>query len=433
MWMFGRIPKLKVWNKSDVLAVFDSTENDGKGRIGISSIKNGYILSMKNINSLYRGGYLRKFVICAREAVSTQVFPERSYDTLAWIGIEFDEEKNGSIVRRILDDKSLSKCAKFAAIVSILVIQPEVSDDRLMDIVKKQIPPESVPEMEFWRNLWFILPDFATTDRREDRVHDGRKWSKNGLFNVFLNRASFVCHAREDEIPSEYFDRTGENNFKPSGLENSDLINELYNLNPKSLDHELKIDQAVKDMTAKKASRFYRYFTGTPSEFWPFISQQMDKDLMDIERRVMRSPLSYRVDRNISYYLGSKDLESIRTHFDATKNVEMWEKICGLGDYGAPVVALFFYKGGIQALIELISFCENEDRDSRGQGRRTLYSFKSMQNLEAINSLLNVLNEEYKDVPIAWALQLNSEAFKASENRIVASRKSTEDDLIVAL
>lgn len=406
--MFGRIPDVKILSSSDLLTVFKSTANDGVGYLGITSKKSGYILSIDNVNSLYPKGYLKKFVKCAKVAVRAGVFTKQSgYTPNHWLSLDFNEERSGHIVRSILDDRELSDRTKFAAIVSILAIRPEVSSDRLMSVIRNQTRPEDIVAMPFWRNLWFILPDFATADASNNRVDQAIKWSRDGFFDIFLNRSSFLSHSEPNETYSEYLNRTGENYFKPSTEQNSDTLDFLYEYTIEgSLQRELEVDAAVKDIRSKDAVRFYQYFTKAPSEFWPLILNRLKYNMLDAE---IRSYGRLGSKGDVSYYLSMGELRSLVDSLRSSKNSEYWKSIHELGRYGAPLVAQFYLKGGASAVEELISYCERNNQHGAllYSNRSVIYSSGNAPKKELLDSFLKVFEPQYKDMPMDWALHLN--------------------------
>lgn len=411
--MFGVIPKIKIWQRKGTLAILDSRECEGSGSLGITSLTNGYILSMNNSNRLLRRGYLRKFISCTREAVEHGDFSPRSsaYAPNYLLELNFDEEKHGTIVRMILDDKKLSKLVKFAAISSILAIQPGISDDRLMSIIRSQTPVEEIPDMPFWRNLWFILPDFATTEGNCDRVKDARIWSSSGLFDIFLNRAGFICHSYEDETYGEYLERTGDNYFKPASSANESDLTDLYVMTiPKTKEHELKIDQTIKSMCVDEAKSFLLHCVNTPPEFWSFVIEQLKTT--GIRPYVKTQPLIYQ------YLPPPPYLYSVRDELVASGGEELLMRWKSLGYYGAPLAAQFYYKGGVQAVIDLISHIEKAsvNQVARFTGRNILYSGSTVLMVEGrIKSLQRALSEEYEGIPLSWALQICA-PFETYEN-----------------
>lgn len=291
-----------------------------------------------------------------------------------------------------------------------------------MAIIHNQTTPESIEKMPFWRNLLFILHDFETAEDGNSRITQAKEWNRFEFFDRLLNRGNFLCHALENETTSEFLTRTGPNYFKPSTLENAEVIDGLYSEIPEnSIKHQEKIDDAVKDMNAETAARFYRYFTKTPAEFWPLISEQLKIGKMDVEFRYSSAPKGFPQRNNYSFHMTTREAAFIEHELKESKQFEIWDKIKGLGVYGAPLVAQFYRKRGCQAVVDLISYCEKDQNHYSFMYSSLLYSnhqdrdfLNTISNRELIDSFMNALDEQYADMPIEWALQLNVPVSKDS-------------------
>lgn len=168
---------------------------------------------------------------------------------------------------------------------------------------------------------------------------------------------------------------------------------------------------AVSDLSFEDSKRFKKFYSNCPKELHPILASRIRNLRMDVEGGNESTFAQGGMHMEISLFMTTDEIKELRKGLKNHDNI--WGSVKRSGEFGALIVAMFFFKGDAAAVIELVTFLQ------KNQKFMTVLNplYDQFYNSEdtGINSLASsfsqVFDKEHSDIPIEWALNLSTSSY----------------------
>lgn len=421
MFFNNRMPnrdKKYNWHSRDFHVVFKIKDPYGFAGLFIcprdSKRSTDLYFHLSSASELFPNGYLKKLSKLVTNAMK-YYNPRSEQSQRNNFSFEYRRDGEcGQTIRAIIDAKDLSDLTKFAAIVSLLSIKEDFSTAFIMDIVRNQTRPEDIKNMPYWRNQWFLYPDFSLKKMPTEDIRDLVGYSGHNYVN-YLYKADFICNSLPNETVAQYKIRTGEYVFKPLQEGRNYLLKKLHRPVFNAFETSgREIDGSIDDLIAEDVARFHKSFSLTTPHSRSFVIERMKSGLMAIEdERWMERPNS-NLMANIAHFLNFEEMTELTEHFLKIDKFHIhWLNYARMS--AAPIIAKIYLEGGASVVEKMIEAMENDDFYSDFRNSIKSYFIGSDGRSIDYQSILKILDNEYRDMPIDWALSLISSEASSRE------------------
>lgn len=351
------------------------------------------VLQFTNTRGIYISGHLQKFLEIIQEISEsfTINFAEFRNNT-----IEFNDHSVGESFRAVIDDPELSAVKKFAAILSMLCIAPTLKSEHVLEIAKLQKSPVTEDgKVSFGKLRFFILPYFDLEVEMRPRGTINRFELNSENISGLLRMVGFLRCDDENKTFEEFSESVGD-----------DFISAAMGCNRETTETAMEIYSEWGSTVVKGLNlNLLKRIGGIPThEASANLKELLLKRIL--AGKTMTCEKHPKVPSFLTSYLTEEEFEDFYAQLSESTFADKLPE--EMGPLALEVIVFYYLKSGFLKVLELLELIRSSPAyNSPFFYTRTVYELKEpvQQKLKMPHFML-LLNDEYRDMPLGWALPL---------------------------
>lgn len=351
-------------------------------------------IQITNTRRLYDTGHLQKFLNILQDVLETSSVDFTNFRNST---VEYNDPISGEMFRAVVDAPNLSAHAKFAAIWSTLAVAPNLRAEDVLKVAETQKHP--VTETGFFHIGYlkeFLLPYYNPVPHENKRLQH-LKIDQDNFYDLLLITA--FLHSDSEKTLREFEEEVKENIFNAalgSSEEEASKAGTIYvewgSRDLQELDRELML--RIAEIPIYNSSRQLRHLI--------------------LERIKAGATMAIEAHPKLTSYLAS--FLTVEEYEDFFSQADSNPRVKGIPEefnaLALEVIVRYYLIGGFSKVIELLDLIDTAPAVSKSYSSSFFYTRTVFDMVHPVRQKLRVehfmklLEEEYLEMPIGWALPL---------------------------